>query len=172
MNGEYPPLLVACSILLAPATPQEAGPVASEPRQRLPNERTPTHTILLVEDNLANVRVVERLFGRNRPQVRLLTAMQGGIALDLAAEHRPDLVLLDFNLPDMAGDDVLHQLRETDALRTTPVVIVSGDATASQVQRLLDLGAAAYITKPFEIRELLKVVDDLLEVDGDRRSSH
>jgi PAS domain S-box-containing protein len=120
-----------------------------------------THTVLFIEDNLANVRLLERLFQR-RPQVRLLTAMQGSLGLQLAREQRPDLILLDLNLPDLPGDVVLRHLRHDPDLRDIPIVMISGDAIPSQVQRVLDLGAAAYITKPFDIQELLRLVDSKL----------
>jgi CheY-like chemotaxis protein len=121
-----------------------------------------THSVLFVEDNLANVRLVERLF-RRRPHLRLLTAMQGSLGLQLAREHRPDLILLDLNLPDMRGDVVLRHIRQDPELRDTPVIMISGDAVPSQVQRLLDLGAYAYITKPFNIQSLLRAVDEGVE---------
>lgn len=117
--------------------------------------------VLLVEDNLANVRLMQRVFQR-RPGVRLLTAMQGSLGLELAREHQPDLILLDLNLPDLSGDKVLVQLRQDPVLRDIPVVMISGDAIPSQIQRMLDLGARGYITKPFDVQELLRMVDELL----------
>lgn len=114
-----------------------------------------------MHDNLANARLVERLLQR-RPQVSLLTTMQGSLALELAREHRPDLVLLDRNLPDLSGDEVLRRLRQDPALREIPVVIVSGDAMPSQVDRLLVDGARAYLTKPFDLAKLLQIVDEVL----------
>jgi PAS domain S-box-containing protein len=121
-----------------------------------------THTVLFIEDNLANVRLLERLFQR-RPWLRLLTAMQGSLGIQLARERRPDLILLDLNLPDIPGDVVLRNIRQDPDLRDIPVVMISGDAIPSQVQRLLDLGARAYITKPFDLQELLRVVDEMVE---------
>ncbi|MEX2584230.1 MAG: response regulator, partial [Gemmatimonadota bacterium] len=123
--------------------------------------------VLFIEDNLANVRLMERVFMR-RPNVRLLTAMQGSLGLDLAREHRPDMVLLDVNLPDMSGEKVLLQLRQDPELRSTPVVMISGDAIPSRVERVLELGARAYITKPFNIQDLLTVVDETLDENSRR----
>jgi len=122
----------------------------------------PTHMVLFVEDNLANVRLMERIFER-RPHVRLLTAMQGSLGLELAREHRPDLILLDLNLPDLSGEEVLRQLREDPALWGVPVVMISGDAIPSHVQRMLDRGAHGYITKPFDIQQILRVLDESLK---------
>ncbi|HEY7766909.1 PAS domain S-box protein [Longimicrobium sp.] len=127
------------------------------PEPEAPHDE-PSRTVLVIEDNLANLRLVERVFQR-RPAVRLLSAMQGSLGLDLAREHRPDLVLLDMDLPDLSGDEVLAQLRQDPALAHVPVVMVSGDAIPAQVQRLLEMGAQGYITKPFDIQELLREVD-------------
>jgi signal transduction histidine kinase len=119
------------------------------------------HTVLFIEDNLANVRLMERVFQR-RPQVRLLTALQGRLGLELAREHQPDLILLDLNLPDVSGDEVLRHLKRDPELREIPVVMISGDAIPSQVQRMLDLGAQGYLTKPFDINELLRLTNEIL----------
>lgn len=119
------------------------------------------HTILLVEDDQVNVRLMERVF-QGRPQVRLLTAMKGSLALELAREHAPDLILLDVNLPDVPGDEVLLHLRRDPELREIPVVMLSGNAIPSQVQRMLDLGAQEYLTKPFDIDQLLRLIDEIL----------
>ncbi|HET8655805.1 MAG TPA: PAS domain S-box protein [Longimicrobiaceae bacterium] len=147
--------------------PRAAEPTAEGTlRADLPAESAPVATqtvltVLFVEDNLANVRLMERILQR-RPQVRLLTAMQGSLGLHLAQQHRPDLILLDLNLPDLTGDEVLLQLRRDPALCHVPVVMISGDAIPSKVQRLLDLGAQRYMTKPFMVQELLDLLDEAL----------
>ena len=118
-------------------------------------------TILYVEDNLATIALVESILAL-RPNVRLLTAMQGGIALDLAHEHCPDLIILDLHLPDINGDEVLARLREDPRTNTIPVVMYSADATERQVRRLLEAGAAAFLTKPARVTEFLAMVDSSL----------
>lgn len=128
-------------------------------------EPAATHSILFVEDNLANVRLMERIF-RLRPRLRLLTAMQGSLGLELAREHRPALILLDLNLPDISGDAVLEQLKQDPAVREIPVVVISGDAIPSQVRRHLDLGATGYVTKPFDVAELLRLLDETVGGEG------
>jgi CheY-like chemotaxis protein len=69
-------------------------------------------------------------------------------------------VLLDLHLPDMGGEQVLQQLRDDPITSSIPVVIVSADATAGQIQRLLSAGAAAYVTKPIDVREVLRHLDE------------
>ena len=92
--------------------------------------------------------------------------MQGRVGLDLARDHRPDLILLDRHLPDVPGDEVLRLLREDPRTRDIPVVIVSADASPGQAQRLLDAGARAYLTKPLDIQKLLAVVDESVHREG------
>lgn len=120
-------------------------------------------TILLVEDNAANVRLVEKIFA-NRPNYRIIVAMQGSIAIDLAREHRPDLILLDLNLPDMEGLDVLKTLRDLPETNTIPIAVVSADATPSQITRLLASGAFEYLTKPLNVAAFLKVVEQACSI--------
>jgi CheY-like chemotaxis protein len=91
-----------------------------------------------------------------------LSAIQGSIGLDLASQFAPDLILLDLNLPDMSGMQVLARLRNSEVTRHIPVVVVSADATATQIERLLHAGAADYLTKPFDILQFLKLLDDRL----------
>src|SRR4029077_16503624 len=116
-------------------------------------------TVLYVPDNLSNSLLMETVFA-TRPGIKLLTAMQGRMGLDLAREHVPDLILLDLHLPDMHGDEVLRQLRADRRTKDIPVAIVSADATPGQIERLLAAGARSYLTKPLDIKNLLAVVDE------------
>jgi CheY-like chemotaxis protein len=119
-------------------------------------------TVLQIEDNLANRQVIERVLER-RPHVRLLAAMQGTLGIELAREHRPDLILLDLHLPDLPGAEVLARLRADPQTCDIPVVVISADATQHQIQRLLAMGACEYLTKPFELPKLLGTLDRILE---------
>src|SRR2546430_367722 len=102
----------------------------------LPASSRLTGTLLYVEDNLSNLRLVERTIAL-RPGVKLIPAMQGRLGLALAQQHRPDLILLDLHLPDISGDQVLRALHEDPELSQTPVVVLSADATPGRVPRLL-----------------------------------
>jgi CheY-like chemotaxis protein len=116
-------------------------------------------TVLYIEDNLSNLRLIEQVLAR-RPGVRLLSAMQGRLGLELAREHRPSLVLLDLQLPDMPGDEILRRLREDPRTSQIPVVVISADASPGQVQRMLSAGAQTYLTKPIDVREFLRILDE------------
>jgi signal transduction histidine kinase/ActR/RegA family two-component response regulator len=118
-------------------------------------------TVLYVEDMIENVRLVEQILKR-RPSITLISAMLAGVALDLARQHHPDLILLDVHLPDMNGGEVIRRLRAHQATAAIPVVILSADATRRQTDDLLAAGAGAYLTKPIRVRELLQTIDDVL----------
>ncbi|MFN2640604.1 MAG: PAS domain S-box protein [Actinomycetota bacterium] len=124
-------------------------------------EVVPEHTVLYIEDNLSNLRLVERIVVR-RPRVRLLAAMLGSIGAELAREHQPRLILLDVHLPDMRGEEVLARLREDPATAEIPVVVLSAEATPLKVEFFLAAGARAYLTKPLDVAQFLKVLDEVL----------
>lgn len=120
--------------------------------------RGPARSVLVVEDNPSNIKLVETILA-DRPAVTLLVATEGGRALELALERQPALVLLDLNLPDMSGREVLQRLRGDDRTSEIPVVIVSADATPGEIERLLAAGADGYLTKPFDIDAFLAIID-------------
>lgn len=115
-------------------------------------------TILYVEDNVSNLTLVEQMLAEH-PQITLITAMQGRLALDLARQRVPDLILLDLHLPDMPGWEVLSELQRDNATREIPVIIISADATSRQIKRLMAAGAQAYLTKPIDVAEFFRVVE-------------
>jgi len=122
-------------------------------------------TVLYIEDNPSNLRLVQRVVAL-RPRVKLLSAMSGRLGLELAREHRPDLILLDLHLPDIPGTEVLEQLQADRRTRETPVVVISADATPGQIERLLGAGAREFLTKPVDVKRLIQLLDDTLKADG------
>jgi len=118
-------------------------------------------TVLYIEDNVSNVRLMQRLL-KNRPLLQLLHAADGRTGLNRIRELRPNLVLLDLHLPDLSGESVLYELWSDPELRMIPVVVVSADATPGQVRRTIASGAAAYLTKPLDLHNVLTVIDRLL----------
>jgi signal transduction histidine kinase/CheY-like chemotaxis protein len=146
------PLAAAEAAGHAPAV-DGAGPAIHPSDERL---------VLYVEDNASNVKLVERVLAQ-RAGLRLLTAFQGRLGLELARQHRPAVVLLDLHLPDIGGDEVLRLLRDDPETRGIPVVVISADASAGQIERMLAGGARAYLTKPLDVRQFLGVLDEALQ---------
>ena len=118
--------------------------------------------VLYIEDNLANLTLVQRVMEK-RSDIEIIPAMQGRLALELAREHHPVLILLDLHLPDITGDVILQELCDDPVTASIPVIVVSADATAGQTQRLLAAGAAGYLTKPINVGDLLRSVDEVME---------
>ena len=125
------------------------------------NPAWPALTVLCIEDNASNLELVEQVLNR-LPHVTLIPAMRPQLGLDLAAEHHPDLVLLDLHLPDMPGQEVLRRLRANPSTADVPVVVLSADARPSQIERMLDQGARAFLTKPLDVKELLALLDTMV----------
>ncbi|HSW21945.1 MAG TPA: ATP-binding protein, partial [Burkholderiaceae bacterium] len=117
--------------------------------------------VLCIEDNPANLRLVEGIFAMY-PNIRLLSALAPGLGLELARTHKPALILLDINLPDMDGYAVMQCLREHEATRQIPVLAISTNAMPKDIERGKAAGFVAYITKPIDVTELLRTVRQLL----------
>jgi signal transduction histidine kinase/CheY-like chemotaxis protein len=125
----------------------------------------PRRDVLCIEDNPANLRLIERILAR-RDNIRLLTASVPGLGLELAAAHRPALILLDINLPDMDGYEAMKCLRENPATRDIPVVAISANAMPSDLARGKAAGFKDYLTKPVDVDRLLKLVDEVVNADA------
>lgn len=116
-------------------------------------------TILYIEDNLSNIELIEQIITTKLPHIKLITNTCGKETVKLALEHKPELILLDLNLPDIDGSEVLGMILENENTKHIPVVILSADGMQQQVDRLLKAGAKMYLTKPIDVNELLEVVD-------------
>ncbi len=115
-------------------------------------------TLLYIEDVSSNVTLMESLIKR-RPGWRMAVAGHGRLGQELASTAKPDLVLLDMNLPDLAGDEVLRHLRSDPSTASLPIVILSADANPRQIERLMAAGADGYLTKPIEVGEILRLLE-------------
>lgn len=109
------------------------------------------------EDILALVRATIERSGHEVMAVR-----DGAAALSAMAERRPDLVVLDIAMPELDGLEVLRRLRADDETRDLPVILLTAQAQAADVERGFATGASAYVRKPFSPRDLATRVDDLL----------
>jgi PAS domain S-box-containing protein len=146
-----------------PLVDHVASRIDEEPPAAAPLQCEASHrgTVLYIEDNLANIRLIEEILTRY-PGVRLLEAMQGKLGIELANMHTPDWILLDVHLPDMSGAEVLEILRRDPRTEEIPVTVLSADATAGQIGRLMSAGAREYLTKPFDVRQLIGLLEATL----------
>jgi CheY-like chemotaxis protein len=126
--------------------------------------------VLYIEDNKRIFASVKLLLGSKRA-LKVLQATNGETGFALAQTRLPKLILLDLDLPDIPGSELIQYLQEHPATARIPVVVISGDATPSQIERLLVLGARNYLTKPLSAEPFLAVVDEVMEENDDARGS-
>ena len=150
----------------------------SKPEQHNVEDKNPTipsesttgtkhqHTVLYIEDNPANLRLVSQVLAR-RKNIHLWSAHEPMLGLELAMENKPDLILLDINLPGMDGYGVLKQLRQWEATCHIPVIAISANAMQKDIQRGMDAGFDDYITKPIDVKALLNAVDNKLSINNE-----
>ncbi len=126
------------------------------------------YTLLYVEDNPANLRLMEHLISM-LPNVGMLSAPTPKLGLDLAAAHRPDVIVLDLNLPGMSGYELLARLRAMPETRDSPVMALTAAALPKDIERGLAAGFFRYLTKPLDIKAFLAAVDEVLATRDTRR---
>lgn len=121
--------------------------------------------ILLVEDNAADVRLTIEALREGKVRNRLNVARDGAEALDFLHRRgvhenapRPDLILLDLNLPKKDGREVLAEIKSTEALKQIPVVVLTTSSAEADVLKSYELHANCYITKPVDLEQFVKVV--------------
>lgn len=119
------------------------------------------HTILYVEDNTANLMLMKELLARF-PGVTMLSAADAETGIEIARAHRPELILMDINLPGMDGFAALRELRRHDETHAIPVMALSAGAMPKDIQRGLRAGFCMYLTKPLDVQQALKAIDQIL----------
>jgi PAS domain S-box-containing protein len=119
-------------------------------------------TLLYVEDNPANLMLVEDLIAR-RPDIRLLTARDGNRGIEIARASRPDVILMDINLPGISGLRALRVLAQDPTTAHIPVVALSANAIPRDIEKGLEAGFFRYLTKPIKVAEFMATLDVALE---------
>jgi PAS domain S-box-containing protein len=144
-----------------PRLSREAGDVEALIQQHVAHGAR-LHTLLYVEDNPANLKLVEQIIAR-RPDMRLLTAVNGMNGIEIARASLPDVILMDINLPDINGIEALKILRSDPSTARIPVVAVSANAMPRDIKKGLQAGFFRYITKPIKVDEFMDALDVALE---------
>ena len=150
--------LISCA---APELVVESGEAATVDRPPVPAGARP-RTLLYVEDNPANMKLIEQLIAR-RPDMRLLTAVNGTLGIEVARTTRPTVILMDINLPGISGVEALKVLRIDPATAHIPVVALSANAMPRDIEMGLDAGFFRYLTKPIKIKEFMDTLNTALE---------
>jgi PAS domain S-box-containing protein len=119
-------------------------------------------TLLYVEDNPANLELIKQLIARS-PDIRLLTAKDGRAGIRLARAKKPDVILMDINLPGISGIEALKILREDPATAHIPVVALSANAMMGDIEKGLQAGFFRYLSKPIKVREFTETLEVALE---------
>ncbi len=133
-----------------------------EPVHRLsPPTGLPPRTVLYVEDNPANLELVEQLIAR-RPDLRLLSAADGNLAIEFAKAYQPEIILMDINLPGISGIEAMAILRADPATAHIPIVALSANAVPRDVEKGLEAGFFNYLTKPIKVNEFMDALDAAL----------
>ena len=121
--------------------------------------------LLYVEDNPANLKLIEQLIAR-RPDMRLLTAQNGKDGINIARTQIPNLILIDINLPGINGIDAMKVLRLDPKTAHIPIVAVSANAMARDVEKGLEAGFFRYLTKPIKVNAFIETLTAALEISG------
>src|SRR3982751_4829071 len=117
-------------------------------------------TVLIVEDNELNMKLFHDLLDAHG--YRILQTKDGMEALDIAREHRPDLILMDIQLPEVSGLEVTKWLKEDEDLRSIPIIAVTAFAMKGDEQKIRDGGCEAYIAKPISVASFMSTVERFL----------
>jgi two-component system cell cycle response regulator DivK len=117
-------------------------------------------TVLYVEDNEFNRKIVRQLLAATT--YRLLEANDGEQGVAAAQEARPDLILMDIQLPKLSGLDATRQLRQDPRTAAIPIIVVTSFALSGDDQRAIEAGATAYLAKPYSPRQMLELIRKLV----------
>ncbi len=118
-------------------------------------------TVLIVEDNELNMKLFRDILEANK--IKTVETGRGDEVLDLARQHKPDLILMDIQLPQISGLDVVGWLKDDNELKEIPVIAVTAFAMKGDEQKIRDGGCEDYISKPISVGPFLDVINTYLQ---------
>jgi two-component system cell cycle response regulator DivK len=122
-----------------------------------------TKTVLIVEDNELNMKLFNDLLEANG--YRTLQSRNGVGAVELARQHKPDLILMDIQLPEVSGLEVTEWIKQDKELRSIPVIAITAFAMKGDEEKIRSRGCEAYLSKPISVTKFLETVKNYV---GDR----
>ena len=137
----------------------------SDNSSQAPNIDTVQHIVLYIEDNPANLKLVAQILGRH-PHIHLLTAHTPELGIALALERQPELILLDINMPNMDGYQVLEIFKASENLKNIPIVAITANAMPCEIEHGKVAGFTDYLTKPLDVVRFHAVIDKLLSTNA------
>jgi CheY-like chemotaxis protein len=146
---------------VAPQLPVPSGEAEALVQPETPAQ-APRRCLLYVEDNPANMKLVEEIIVR-RPDLRLETAVNGTLGIQVARATQPQVILMDINLPGISGVKALKILREDPLTAHIPVIALSANAMPRDIAKGLEAGFFRYLTKPIKINEFMETLNAALE---------
>jgi CheY-like chemotaxis protein len=128
----------------------------------LDNLEPSQNCVLYIDDNPVNLKLVSRILA-NQKHIQLITALTPKLGIELALVNQPQLIMLDINMPEMNGFEVLEIIKSNETLKDRPIIAVTANAMAHDVERGKTAGFTDYITKPIDFDLLLKTINRHLD---------
>jgi PAS domain S-box-containing protein len=152
---------VELSLTSAPRLAAQEAEQAARAQARLP-DGAPRRTLLYVEDNPANLELVEQIIAR-RSDLRLLTAADANLGIEFARAYQPEVILMDINLPGISGVEAMKILRADPLTAHIPIIALSANALAHDIEKALAAGFFNYLTKPIKVNAFMDALDVALK---------
>jgi CheY-like chemotaxis protein len=148
---------VELGITAAPRLTAHEAERAALQQPHLP-DGTPLRTVLYVADNPANLELVEQIVAR-RPDLRLLSAADGDLGIEFARAYLPEVILMDINLPGLSGIEAMKILRADPLTAHIPIIALSANALAHDIEKAIAAGFFNYLTKPIKVNAFMDALD-------------
>lgn len=143
-----------------PRHKKESVPTGSDQTEVRSATNRPAFKVLYIEDETYNALLMSKIIKAKRPHIELLIASDGEMGLKMAIKEKPNIILLDYNLPDHNGDHMMDLFKTIDQMSQIPVYVVSADARPELIERMKEMGIVSYLTKPIDVELLLQILDD------------